>query len=49
MLEAFVDSVKTRKPLVCRWQVGRDAVLACLLVREALDSRRVATMKELLA
>ena len=48
-LEAFVESVKTRKPPVCRVEHGRDAVLACLLVREALDSRRVATMKELLA
>lgn len=48
-VEAFVDSVRTRKPPVCRVQHGRDAVLACLLVREALDSKRVATMKELLA
>jgi predicted dehydrogenase len=48
-LEAFVDSVRSRKPPVCRVEHGRDAVLACLLVREALDSRRVATMKELVA
>ena len=48
-LEAFVDSVRTRKAPVCRVEHGRDAVLACLLVREALDNRRVATMKELLA
>ena len=48
-LEAFVDSVRTRKAPVCRVEHGRDAVLACLLVREALDSRRVATMKELMA
>ncbi|GAC1472706.1 MAG: hypothetical protein NVSMB9_20270 [Isosphaeraceae bacterium] len=48
-LEAFLDSVRTRKPTVCRVEHGRDAVLACLLVREALDTKRVATMKELLA
>lgn len=48
-LEAFVASVRTRKPPVCRVEHGRDAVLACLLVREALDSKRVASMKELLA
>jgi predicted dehydrogenase len=48
-LEAFVASVRTRKRPVCRVEHGRDAVLACLLVREALDSKRVATMKELLA
>ena len=48
-LESFVKSVRTRKPPVCRVEHGRDAVLACLLVREALDAKRVATMKELLA
>ncbi len=48
-LQAFVDSVRSRKAPVCRVEHGRDAVLACLLVREALDSKRVATMKELLA
>jgi predicted dehydrogenase len=48
-LEAFLDSVRTRKRPVCRVEHGRDAVLACLLVREALDARRVATMKELMA
>lgn len=48
-LESFVNSVRTRKPPVCRAEHGRDAVLACLLVREALDAKRVATMKELLA
>jgi predicted dehydrogenase len=48
-LESFVASVRDRKPPVCRVEHGRDAVLACLLVREALDSKRVATMKELLA
>ncbi len=48
-LDAFFDSVRNRKPTVCRVEHGRDAVLACLLVREALDGKRVATMKELLA
>ena len=48
-VEAFVASVRSRKPPVCRVEHGRDAVLACLLVREALDAKRVATMKELLA
>jgi myo-inositol 2-dehydrogenase / D-chiro-inositol 1-dehydrogenase len=48
-LEAFVDCVHSRKPPFCRVEHGRDAVLACLLVREAVDSKRVATMKELVA
>lgn len=48
-LESFLHSVRTRKPPVCRVEHGRDAVLACLLVREALDAKRVATMKELVA
>lgn len=48
-LEAFVESLHTRKPPVCRVEHGRDAVLACLLVREALVGKRVATMRELLA
>jgi len=48
-LEAFVDCVRSRKAPVCRVEHGRDAVLACLLVREALDTKRVATMKELIA
>lgn len=48
-LEAFVNSVRTRAKPVCRVEHGRDAVLACLLVRESLDGKRVATMKDLLA
>ena len=47
-LEAFVGSVRTRKPPVATVEHGRDAVLACLLVREAVYQRKPVTMKELL-
>ena len=46
-LEAFADSVKTRKAPVATVEHGRDAVLACLLVREAVYQKRPVTMKEL--
>jgi predicted dehydrogenase len=46
-LEAFVDSVRTRKPPVASVEHGRDAVLACLLVREAVYREGVVTMAEL--
>ena len=41
-LKAFVESVRTRKQPVCTVEHGRDAVLACLLVRESVDSGGVA-------
>lgn len=46
-LAAFADSVKTRKPPVATVENGRDAVLACLLVREAVYQKKPVTMKEL--
>jgi predicted dehydrogenase len=46
-LEAFAASVRTRKPPVATVEHGRDAVLACLLVREAVYQKRPVTMKEL--
>lgn len=48
-LQAFVDSVRTRKPSVSTVEQGRDAVLACLLVREAVYRQGVVTMQELKA
>lgn len=46
-LEAFFDAVRTRKPPVATVEHGRDAVLACLLVREAVRRGGVVTMEEL--
>jgi hypothetical protein len=43
---AFLDSVRTRNPPVASVDHGRDAVLACLLVRKAVDDRRVVTRDE---
>jgi predicted dehydrogenase len=48
-LQAFVDSVRTRKPPVSTVEQGRDAVLACLLVREAVYRQGTVTMEELKA
>ena len=48
-LQAFVDSVRTRKPPVAGVEEGRNSVLACLLVREAVTRGDVVTMEELTA
>ena len=48
-LETFVNSVKTRTAPVANARHGRDAVLACLLVREAVARGGVVTMDELKA
>lgn len=48
-VEAFIDSVRTRKAPVATVEHGRDAVLACLLVREAVYRRGEVTMEELKA
>lgn len=48
-LEAFVESVRTRKPPVSTVEQGRDSVLACLLVREAVNRGGEVTMDELTA
>ena len=47
-LEAFADSVRTRKPPVANAQHGRDSALACLLVREAVYRESMVTMEELI-
>ncbi len=47
-LEAFADSVRTRKPPVANAQHGRDSALACLLVREAVYREGMVTMEELI-
>ena len=46
-LEAFAASVKARKAPVATVEHGRDAVLACLLVRDAVYRKHPVTMKEL--
>ena len=46
-MKAFLDSVRTRKPPVANLEHGRDALLLCLLVREAVYRRRLVTMEEL--
>ena len=48
-LEAFADSIRTRKAPVSGVEEGRNAVLACLLVREAVYRGGVVTMDELRA
>ncbi len=46
-LKAFVNSVRTRSAPVATAENGRDAVLSCLLVREAVYRGGVVTMHEL--
>jgi predicted dehydrogenase len=46
-LQAFLTSVREGRPPVATVQHGRDAVLACLLVREAVYRKKVVTVKEL--
>ena len=43
-LEAFISSVRGRTPTVCTVEHGREAVLACLLMREAVESGTVAKL-----
>jgi predicted dehydrogenase len=45
-LAAFLNSVRTRTPPVASVQHGRDAAAASLLVRAAVDGRRVVTLDE---
>jgi predicted dehydrogenase len=47
-LEAFAHSVATRTPPVATVEHGRNAVLACLLVREAVYRKEPVTMKQLM-
>ena len=46
-LSAFLESVRNGRPPVATVRHGRDAVLACLLVREAVYRKRAVTVKEL--
>ena len=46
-LQAFVDSVRTRKPPVATVEHGRDSVLACTLVREAVYQGQIVTLEML--
>ena len=48
-LAAFLNSVRTRQAPVATVDHGKDAVLACLLVRKAVYERRAVTMKEVVA
>ena len=45
-LQAFIDSVRTRKTPVATVEHGRDAVLTCLLTRKAVYERRTASLEE---
>ncbi len=44
--EAFLDCVRTRRAPYSGVRMGRDAVLVALLVRDAVDGRRAASMKD---
>jgi myo-inositol 2-dehydrogenase / D-chiro-inositol 1-dehydrogenase len=46
-MQAFLHSVRFRTAPVANPQHGRDALLACLLVQEAVYRGRLVTMKEL--
>ncbi len=46
-LKAFVETVRKRTTPVCTVEHGRDAVLACLLMRTAVETGNVATQGNL--
>jgi hypothetical protein len=48
-LEAFLKSVKDRSRPIATVENGRDAVLCCLLMREAVFTRQIATLEKLKA
>ncbi len=48
-LTAFINSVKKRTAPIADVRAGRDAVLACLLVREAVYTRRMVSVTDLRA
>lgn len=48
-LTAFVNSVRTRTAPVATVRHGRDAVLTCLLVRQAVDTTKVVSLSDLRA
>jgi len=45
--EAFIKSVRTRSPSIAPPSIGRDAVLTCTLMREAVYKQRCVTLKEI--
>jgi len=45
--EAFLKSVRTRSPSIAPPEIGREAVLTCLLMREAVYRQRPVTLNEL--
>ncbi len=47
-LQSFLESVRTRRAPVATVEHGRDAVLSCLLVRDAVYARRQVAMTEVL-
>lgn len=46
-VQNFANSVRQRKPAVATVEHGRNAVLACLLVRQAVYSKTVAEVKDI--
>lgn len=47
-LQNFANSVRKREPAVATVEHGRNAVLACLLVRQAVYSKKAAEVKDIL-
>jgi predicted dehydrogenase len=47
--EAFLKSVTTRSPSIAPPSIGREAVLTCLLMREAVYRQKPVTLKDLKA
>lgn len=47
-LEAYANSVRTRQAPISTVEHGRDSVLSCLLVREAVRRNGVVTMEEVI-
>ena len=45
--EAFLNSVRTRKPSIAGPEIGREALATCLLMREAVYRQRPVTMADL--
>ena len=46
-MSAFIESVRTRKKPAAGAEQGRESLLACLLVREAVYRRQPVTMKQI--
>ena len=48
-VEAFLKSVRDRSKPIATVENGRDAVLCCLLMRQAVYTKDIATMEKLKA